>query len=60
MVEVYLEELGRMCEEIQESKRYPDNDRACALRCDNYNYAKEMIDKIDEWLDDNVNEDERT
>lgn len=60
MVEIYLEELERMCEEIQESKRYPESNRASDLRYDHYKYAKEMIDKIMEWLDDNVEDDERS
>lgn len=60
MIEVYLEELARACEEIQESKGYPDNNRAVWLRGEKHAHAIEMIEKIKEWVDDNVDEDERS
>ena len=59
MIEIFLEELERICEEIEESKRYPDNFHAGMLRTGNYTHAKKIIGKIEEWLDENVREDER-
>lgn len=50
-IEIYLEELCRTCEEIEELRRFPNNFRAGEEELKKIKYVEKMIEEVKEWLD---------